>query len=146
MEMSKFIENLKKYLENRKIRQTYVSLMTGWDKSRVSKILSGTIDLKESEAEFLAKALGHDMSYFLTDFSDQYKEQAVNGQLAFFASTLNDEDKKTADTGNCNIIFFIKDRFLYNRLVIFKQINYFKMKYLYRVIGHGVGILFAYYL
>ena len=97
MEMSKFIENLKKYLENRKIRQTYVSLMTGWDKSRVSKILSGTIDLKESEAEFLAKALGHDMSYFLTDFSDQYKEQAVNGQLAFFAGTLNDEDKKTAD-------------------------------------------------
>ena len=97
MEMSKFIENLKKYLENRKIRQTYVSLMTGWDKSRVSKILSGTIDLKESAAEFLAKALGHDMSYFLTDFSDQYKEQAVNGQLAFFAGTLNDEDKKTAD-------------------------------------------------
>lgn len=86
--MSKFIENLKKYLENRKIRQTYVSLMTGWDKSRVSKILSGTIDLKESEAEFLAKALGHDMSYFLTDFSDQYKEQAVNGQLAFLAGTL----------------------------------------------------------
>lgn len=37
------------------------------------------------------------MSYFLTDFSDQYKEQAVNGQLAFFAGTLNDEDKKTAD-------------------------------------------------
>lgn len=41
-----------KYLENRKIRQTYVSLMTGWDKSRVSKILSGTIDLKNQKPSF----------------------------------------------------------------------------------------------
>lgn len=81
--MRKFVENMKKYLENRKIRQTYVSLMTGWDKSRVSKILNGTIDLREAEAEFLSKALGYDMSYFLTDFSDQYKEPAVNGQLVF---------------------------------------------------------------
>ena len=56
--MSKFIENLKKYLENRKIRQTYVSLMTGWDKSRVSKILSGTIDLKESESRVFSKSFG----------------------------------------------------------------------------------------
>lgn len=95
--MSKFIENLKKYLEVRNIRQTYVSLMTGWDKSRVSKVLSGTIELKESEAEFLANALGHDMTYFLSGSIEQYRELATNGQLAFFAGTLKDEDKETAD-------------------------------------------------
>ena len=97
MEMSKFIENVKNYLDVRNIRQTYVSLMTGWDRSRVSKVLSGTIELKESEAEFLAKALGHDMTYFLTGSVEQYRELEANGQLAFFAGTLEDEDKEIAD-------------------------------------------------
>ena len=48
--MSKFIENVKNYLDVRNIRQTYVALMTGWDRSRVSKVLSGTIELKESKS------------------------------------------------------------------------------------------------
>ncbi len=95
--MGKFIENVKTYLEVRNIRQTYVSLMTGWDKSRVSKLFSGAMELKQSEAEFLAKALGHEMSYFLADSTEQYKESEVNGTLAFYAGTLDDNDKKTAD-------------------------------------------------
>ena len=95
--MSKFIENVKNYLDIRNIRQTYVSLMTGWDKSKVSKILNGTIELKESEAEFLAKALGHDMTYFLSSSIEEYKEIENNGQLAFFAGTLEENDKKIAD-------------------------------------------------
>lgn len=95
--MSKFIENVKNYLNVRNIRQTYVSLMTGWDKSRVSKVLNGTIELKESEAEFLAKALGHDMAYFLVDSVEEYIESEDNGQLAFFAGTIEDDDKKLAD-------------------------------------------------
>ena len=89
--MSKFIESVKNYLNVRNIRQTYVSLMTGWDKSRVSKVLNGTIELKESEAEILAKALGHDMAYFLVSSVED------NGQLAFFAGTIEEEDKKIAD-------------------------------------------------
>lgn len=94
--MSKFIENVKNYLDVRNIRQTYVSLMTGWDKGRVSKVLSGIIELKESETEFLAKALGHDMSYFLTDSVEQYRELETNGQLDFFVASLEDGDKKIA--------------------------------------------------
>lgn len=97
MEMSKFIENVKNYLDVRNIRQTYVSLMTGWDKSKVSKVLSETIELKESEAEFLAEALGHDMAYFLTGSIDQYRDLESAGQLAFFAGTLTDDDKNIAD-------------------------------------------------
>ena len=95
--MSKFIENVKNYLDVRNIRQTYVSLMTGWDKSKVSKVLNGTIELKESEAEFLAKALGRDMTYFLVDSIEEYKAIEDNGQLAFFAGTLKEEDRKIAD-------------------------------------------------
>lgn len=95
--MSKFIESVKDYLDVRNIRQTYVSLMTGWDKSRVSKVLNGTIELKESEAEFLAKALGHDMTFFLASSVEEYREIDGNGQLAFFAGTLEEEDKKIAD-------------------------------------------------
>ena len=95
--MSKFIENVKIYLDVRNIRQTYVSLMTGWEKSRVSKVLNGTIELKESEAEFLAKALGHEMAYFLSDSVKEYRKFEDNGRLAFFAGTLAEDDKKTAD-------------------------------------------------
>lgn len=95
--MSKFIESVKNYLNVRNIRQTYVSLMTGWDKSRVSKVLNGTIELKESEAEILAKALGHDMAYFLVSSVEKYRENEDNGQLAFFAGTIEEEDKKIAD-------------------------------------------------
>lgn len=95
--MSKFIENIKNYLEVRNIRQTYVSLMTGWEKSRVSKVLNGTIELKESEAEFLAEALGHDMTYFLAGSVEKYREIEDNGQLAFFAGKLSEEDKRIAD-------------------------------------------------
>lgn len=95
--MSKFIESVRDYLNVRNIRQTYVSLMTGWDKSRVSKVLNGTIELKESEAEFLAKALGHDMTYFLDSSIEDYREDEGNGQLAFFAGTLEEDDIKIAD-------------------------------------------------
>lgn len=95
--MSKFIENVRNYLNVRNIRQTYVSLMTGWDKSRVSKVLNGTIELKESEAEFLAKALGHDMTYFLVSSVDEYRENEDNGKLAFYAGTIEDDDKMIAD-------------------------------------------------
>lgn len=95
--MSMFIENVKNYLEAKSIRQTYVSLVTGWDKTKVSKILSGAIELKETEAELLAKSLGHDMSFFLSDTVRHYRNLDVNGQPAFYAGTLQDEDKKTAD-------------------------------------------------
>ena len=71
--------------------------MTGWEKSRVSKVLNGTIELKESEAEFLANALGHEMTYFLSDSVKEYRKFEDNGRLAFFAGTLAEDDKKTAD-------------------------------------------------
>lgn len=96
--MSQFIDNVKVYVKKRKIRQTYISLMTGWDKSKVSKLFSGSIELKETDAEHLARALGHDMVYFLTDFSEKKLESETNGKLAFFAGSLeNEDDKKTAD-------------------------------------------------
>lgn len=95
--MNQFIENVKNYLKVRNIRKTYVSLMTGWEKSRVSKVFNGTIELKESEAEFLAKTLGHDMTYFLADSVEKYREIEDNGQLAFFAVKLNEEGKRIAD-------------------------------------------------
>ena len=49
IKMSKFIESVKDYLNVRNIRQTYVSLMTGWDKSRVSKVLNGTLEEEDKK-------------------------------------------------------------------------------------------------
>ena len=56
-----------------------------------------TCQINDSEAEFLAKALGHDMTYFLVNYVEEYRKIEDNKQLAFFAGTLEEGDKKIAD-------------------------------------------------
>ena len=95
--MSKFISNIKKYLELRGIRQNYISLMTGWNKSKVSRILNGDVELKDSEMNLLAEALGHEVVYFLDDSVDKYNKTMGNSQVAFFAGQIEEDDKLIAD-------------------------------------------------
>lgn len=95
--MSKYIENVKRYLETRSIKQNYVALVTGWDKSKVSKVLKGTTELKQAEAEQLSEALGHDMVYFLEGTPAKFKAQVSSEHIAFFAGQLEKDDKIVAD-------------------------------------------------
>lgn len=95
--MSKFIEGIRNYLEVRKIKQNYISLVTGWNKGKVSKILSGSTKLSQVDAEHLAEALGHNVAYFMEESDDKFQEQLGDSQMAFFAGTIGEDDKKAAD-------------------------------------------------
>lgn len=95
--MSKFVENVKLYLEKRNIKDNYIALLTGWDKSKVSRIMNGNADLKSEEMELLANALGRDVQFFWGDKENMSLDHGKTSQLAFFAGKLSVEEREVAD-------------------------------------------------
>lgn len=65
--MTKYIENVNAYLSEMKIKQTYVSLKSGIDTKKLSRILSGIQDINSADMEKIAKALGQKVEFFLGD-------------------------------------------------------------------------------
>ncbi len=65
--MTKYIHNVNAYLSKMKIKQTYISLKTGIDKNKLSRILTGTQDVSATDMEKIAKALGKKIEFFLSD-------------------------------------------------------------------------------
>lgn len=65
--MTKYIENVNTYLSQMKIKQTYVSLKTGIDTKKLSRILTGVQDINGTDMEKIAKALGQKVEFFLSD-------------------------------------------------------------------------------
>lgn len=49
--MTKYIDNVNTYLSQMKIKQTYVSLKTGIDTSKLLRILTGTQDASTADME-----------------------------------------------------------------------------------------------
>ncbi len=94
--MSIFINNINAYLGERKIKQNYVSLVTGWTTSKVSRILSEKNNISDDDKQVLAEALGYDINFFMGDESDMMLKPNMNSQLAFFAGDISKEEKKTA--------------------------------------------------
>lgn len=65
--MTKYIENLNLYLDARKIKQTYLSMKTGIDAKKMSRILNGVQDITGTDMEKISAALGENTEYFLRD-------------------------------------------------------------------------------
>lgn len=65
--MSRFITNINTYLSAKKIKQTYVSMCSGIDVKKLSRILTGSQDITSSDMEKIAAALGQDVQYFLQE-------------------------------------------------------------------------------
>lgn len=65
--MTKYIDNVNAYLSQMKIKQTYISLKTGIDKNKLSRILTGTQDVSATDMEKIANALGKKIEFFLND-------------------------------------------------------------------------------
>lgn len=95
--MGNYLENIRHYLRVRNIKNTYIELMTGWDKSKVSRILNGETELKYEEMDIMAKALGHELLFFLGKIEDMEVRPSMNGQIAFFAGNLDENDRKDAN-------------------------------------------------
>lgn len=65
--MTKYVENVNSYLSQMKIKQTYISLMTGIDVKKLSRILTGVQDINATDMEKIAGALGKKAAFFLED-------------------------------------------------------------------------------
>lgn len=68
--MTKYIANVNTYLTQMKIKQTYISLKTGIDPKKLSRILTGAQDVSGTDMEKIADALGKKMEFFLGDSFD----------------------------------------------------------------------------
>lgn len=56
--MIKFIDNVNEYIVEMKIKKSFVSLRSGIDSSKLSRILSKNQEINVSEMEKIANALG----------------------------------------------------------------------------------------
>ena len=65
--MTKFISNVNIYLSEMKIKQTYLSMITGIDKNKLSRILTGSQEESGTDMEKIAGGLGKSIEFFLSD-------------------------------------------------------------------------------
>lgn len=94
--MNKFIENVNIYLKERHIKNNYLIMQTGWDKSKISRVLNGAKDITYSEMETLADALGQSFDFFMQDADAMKVPIGPREQIACFAGTLKEEDLNAA--------------------------------------------------
>lgn len=96
--MTKYIENVNAYLSQRKIKQTYVSLKTGIDTKKLSRILTGVQDVSGTDMEKIANALGQKMEYFLGDsFRVPQMNEFSPEKIAFYAGNPTAKQDKIAE-------------------------------------------------
>ena len=65
--ISKYIDNVNTYLSTMKIKQTYVSLKSGIDVKKLSRLLTGVQEITISDMEGIARALGKNVEFFLAE-------------------------------------------------------------------------------
>ena len=95
--MTKFIINVNKYLSEMKIKQSYLSMITGIDKNKVSRILTGSQDISATDMEKIAQSLGKNMEFFLADSLNipQIGNPAMN-KIAFYAGEPSQKQEQIA--------------------------------------------------
>lgn len=96
--MTKYIENVNAYLSQMKIKQTYVSLKTGIDTKKLSRILTGVQDINSTDMEKIADALGQKMDFFLSDsFCVPKIDESASKKIAFYAGDPTVEQDRIAE-------------------------------------------------
>lgn len=80
--MSKFTENVSAYMSAKKIKKNYISLKTGFDTSKLSRILNDKQPVTEAEMTLISNALGYDCAYFLQDDFCAPISQLKSGKVA----------------------------------------------------------------
>ena len=84
--MTKYIENVNAYMSQMKIKQTYVSMKTGIDTKKLSRILTGAQDVSGTDMEKISGALGQKTAFFLEDRLNIPQIQSFEPEkIAFYA-------------------------------------------------------------
>lgn len=96
--MTKYIDNVNTYLSQMKIKQTYISLKTGIDSKKLSRILTGTQDVSGTDMEKIAQALGKEVEFFLSDaFSVPQIMEFKPEKIAFYTGEPTEKQEEIAD-------------------------------------------------
>lgn len=96
--MTKYIENVNAYLSQMKIKQTYISLKTGIDIKKLSRILTGAQDINATDMEKIANALGQKMEFFLSDtFHIPQINEFMSEKIAFYAGDPTAQQEEIAE-------------------------------------------------
>lgn len=95
--MTKFISNVNKYLSEMKIKQTYLSMVTGIDKNKMSRLLTGSQEESGTDMEKIAKGLGKKVEFFLVDsiVIPQVGSYAIN-KITFYAGEPSEKQEQVA--------------------------------------------------
>lgn len=96
--MTKFIQNVNKYLSEMKIKQTYLSMITGMDKKKLSRLLTGAQEESGSDMETLARGLGKNIEFFLSDtmFIPKVGDISMD-KIAFYAGEPSQKQELMAE-------------------------------------------------
>ena len=94
--MKTFIENINEYLKGKSIKNSYVSMITGWDKSKVSRLLNGEVDIRMDDAQQLSEALGKDLAFFLEEREQLLQDIHRPRRFVFYAGRLENKDRALA--------------------------------------------------
>lgn len=95
--MTKFISNVNKYLSEMKIKQTYLSMITGIDKNKMSRLLTGSQEESGTDMEKIARGLGKNVEFFLADTISipQVEKFSIN-KIAFYAGEPSRQQEQVA--------------------------------------------------
>lgn len=116
--MTKYIENVNAYLSQMKMKQTYVSIKTGIDTKKLSRILTGAQDINSADMEKIANALGQKIEFFLNDtFSVPQIGAFMPEKIAFYAGSPTAKQEEIAEklvrlVENIDEVMSAKHRFL----------------------------------
>ena len=95
--MTKFINNVNTYLSEMKIKQAYLSMITGIDKNKMSRLLTGVQEESGTDMEKIARGLGKSIEFFLTDTINVPKVGAAStNKIAFYAGEPSEKQERIA--------------------------------------------------
>lgn len=118
IELSQYIDNVNTYISQMKIKQTYISMKTGIDTKKLSRILTGKQDITFHDMEKIAHSLGKKMDFFITE---QFEIPQINhyrsDKIAFYAGNPTKEQELIASQllllmENIDEVISAKGRFL----------------------------------
>lgn len=91
---SRFVKNVNEYLDEKKIRLTFLSMRTRIEINQLKCILNGTQDISSKDMRKIAENLGKTVEYFVNEDFCVPQEESFENKRETWNSNLNEEQKK----------------------------------------------------
>ncbi len=116
--MTKFISNVNRYLSEMKIKQSYLSMITGIEKNKLSRLLTGVQEETGSDMEKIADGLGKSIEYFLSDsMSIEQVDNFSSEKISFYVGEPSSKQKQISSlmvelVKNVDVVLGAENRFV----------------------------------